>query len=49
MTDMMILQHGYVLVFRPSDVRKSCQGIDHPRDCVVKKEMPTKLVMCVTA
>jgi len=31
MTGMMVLSHGYALVFGPSDARKPFQGMDYPR------------------
>jgi len=49
MTDIMVLRRGYAMFFRPSDVRKPCQGRGCSRDCVVKKGMPTKLGRCVIA
>ena len=50
MTSMMGLRHGYSLIcFGPSDARKPCQGMDHPRDCVTKNEIPRELGRCVTS
>jgi len=49
MTTMMVLSQGYALVFGNFDVRKSFQGLDRLRDCVVEKGMPTKLWRQVTA
>ena len=48
MTSMMVLMHGYALVFRPSNARKPCQGRGHPRDYVLKKGIPSELGRCAT-
>ena len=43
MTYMMVLRHGYALVFGTSDVRKPFKGRGRSRDCVAEKGMPKKL------
>jgi len=48
MTDMMVLRHGYALVFGPSNERKPCQGRGRPRDYVSEKGMPVELGRCMT-